>query len=146
MTLRSLIAFVGSVGFTSFLINLLTQIDKPLSQRRVQNVMIDVLQNQRGLIRTYSASLIQAHFRIKVYQKKCNFEGMGTIRPGIENYKIYKKNRNLLLRNIGLFRYNKFLIKQYRERASGIDKFAVEYHWGHQPYSKSCIFRSHRFI
>ena len=106
--------------------------------------MIDVLQDQRGLIRTYSANLIQAYFRIRKYQKLCNFEGQGTIRPGRENYKIYERNKGNLLKNIGLFRFNKFLINQYRQRLTGIDKLAVEYYWGHQKHSKTEAFHQHR--
>ena len=58
------------------------------------------------------------------------------VRPGYENLKLYKKYKNELLRNIGMFKYMKFLIRQFNERKTCIDKLAIEYHWGQQKFSK----------
>lgn len=43
LTVCSFISFFGSLFFTSFLINMFTQIDRPMSSIRVRNIMIDIL-------------------------------------------------------------------------------------------------------
>lgn len=69
----------------------------PISHDRIKHLMIDILQDQRGLIRCYSAGLIQAFHRIKKYQRLCEFpDHHGKVRPGITNKSLYQTNKSLL--------------------------------------------------
>jgi hypothetical protein len=99
--LECLIAYTGSIIFTSFLMTIvLSKIDMsnlPQSHQRAQNIILDVLENQRGKIQTYACGLIQSYVRIKKYQKLCEFEHIpGRIRPSVKNKKEYKSNRGKL--------------------------------------------------
>lgn len=134
-SIRIIISIFGSMILNSFLVNLVVAgadlNDSKMSNRRYKSVMLDFQRTEVGLLRDYSANLIQAFHRIKKYQQLCAFIDVeGAVRPSVKNMAAYRMNRRNFNHQIQVFQYYQFKIRTHKMRCSGDNKANPEYYWG----------------